>query len=524
MLTNVVKKNAYFDSVTLMAISKKISDLEGVDKVAVMMATENNKEILKNGGLLAETGQQATPGDLLIAFCCKDEFLVPKIVEQVEKALTVSVQAAGNGEGSCRPVRTLAAALGKMPDANLAIISVPGEYAAREALKALDNGLNVFLFSDNVAIADELMLKQKARDKSLLMMGPDCGTAYLNGVALGFANAAATGDIGIVAASGTGLQEVVCLISKNGGGISQAIGTGGRDLKAEIGGLTMLQGIELLAADKQTRVLVLISKPPAAEVEKKIMAALVQVKKPVITCFLGGERYTDKNVHIHFAQTLEETANMAFALSQGGNMARSLNEECLELKEIAGFETDKFNEQQKYVRGLFSGGTLCYETLLIFQRLGGEAYSNVALKPEFKLSGSLKSKGHNFIDLGDDEFTRGRPHPMIDPTLRTERLLAECADPSTAVILLDVVLGYGSHIDPAGELVNVINDAKEKAARENRHLCFIASVCGTHGDPQDYNGQVSKLEKAGVVVMSSNAEAARLASRIAQNLAKKGGR
>jgi FdrA protein len=244
----------------------------------------------------------------------------------------------------------------------------------------------------------------------------------------------------------------------------------------------------------------------------------------VVICFLGGERYTSDNPYIQFAQTLEETAIMALALSRGEDPARSLNEESLELKEIAGFETEKLKPEQKYVRGLFSGGTLCYETLLIFERLVGQAYSNIALKPEFKLSGAKGTNGHTLIDLGDDEYTRGRPHPMIDLNLRKEKILAEGADPSTAVVLLDVVLGYGSHKDPAGQLAEVIEKARVEAAKGDRHLCFIASVCGTQGDPQGYSQQVAKLEKAGVIVMCSNAEASRLAARIARQLAEKGGR
>lgn len=524
MLKNVIKQNTYFDSVTLMAISQKISALKGIKKVSVMMATDNNKEILEGGGLLDEEGRQATPGDLIIAFHCGDESQASEILAQVEQALKESTLTVKSENRSRERARTLAAALSKMPDANLAVISVPGEYAAREALKALNHGLNVFLFSDNVALADEQMLKTRAREKGLLLMGPDCGTAYLNGTALGFANVVGNGKIGLVAASGTGLQEVVCLIAKNGGGITHAIGTGGRDLKAEIGGITMLQGIELLGADKDTEVLVLISKPPAPQVEDRIMAALAHVKKPVVICFLGGERYTSDNPYIQFAQTLEETAIMALALSRGEDPARRLNEESLELKEIAGFETEKLKPEQKYVRGLFSGGTLCYETLLIFERIVGQVYSNIALKPEFKLSGAQGARGHILLDLGDDEYTRGRPHPMIDLTMRKEKILAEGADPSTAVVLLDVVLGYGSHSDPAGQLAEAINKAREEAAKEDRHLCFIASVCGTHRDPQGYSEQVAKLEKAGVIVMCSNAEASRLAARIARQLAEKGGR
>jgi len=525
LLKNVIKANTYFDSVTLMAISGKISALKGVDKVSVMMATENNKEILQSGRLLTEAGKQATASDLIIAFSCEDESLVPGIVEQVEKALAESAQSVTRQEkGSGPQLRSLESALRKMPDANLAFISVPGEYAAREALKAINNGLDVFLFSDNVSIENELLLKEKARSKGLRVMGPDCGTAYLNGIALGFANVVPRGDIGLVAASGTGLQEVVCQIARRGGGISHAIGTGGRDLKEDIGGITMLQGIDLLAGDPQTKVLVLISKPPSPQVEKTITEVLDRIGKPVVICFLGGESYTHRNNYIHFAHTLEEAAVMALALAGGGNPARGVNEECLEMREIAAYERDSFAPGQKYVRGLFSGGTLCYEALLIFERLVGSVQSNIALKPEFRLKDPASSLGHTFIDLGDDEFTRGRAHPMIDHSLRKERILQEAADPEVAVIILDNVLGYGSHPDPAGEAVPIIKEASARTAGEGRHLCFIASVCGTPGDPQGYRDQVNKLEQAGVIVMSSNAEAARLAARIAQNIAEKGGR
>lgn len=520
MLKNIIKVNTYYDSVTLMAISQKISVLDGVEKVSVMMATDNNKDILEEGGLLTEAGHEATPGDLIIAFSCQEESQVSDIVERVELALGANGQTVKKGKGLDQPIRTIGGALNQMPDANLAFISVPGEYATGEVLKALNSGLDVFLFSDNVSLSDELFLKKEAQPKGLLVMGPDCGTAYLNGVALGFANVVPKGDIGLVAASGTGLQEVTCLIAKNGGGISQAIGTGGRDLKEAIGGITMLQGIELLAEDSHTKVLVLISKPPAPQVEEKIMAALEDIGKPIVICFLGGEKYMDRNNNIYSAQTLEEAANMALALARGEDLFRSLHEECLEIKEIAAFETDKFSPEQKYIRGLFSGGTLCYEALLIFNRLIGDAYSNLAYKPEFKLTGTSPSVEHTFIDLGDDEFTRGRPHPMIDPSQRKERILLEAVDPGTAVILLDIVLGYGANADPAGELVPVINEARAYAASNNRHLCFFASVCGTQGDSQGYNEQIKKLEKAGVVVMSSNAEAARLAVRIAHNLAR----
>src|SRR4030095_10708603 len=146
------------------------------------------------------------------------------------------------------PLSSIALGLERAEDADIALISVPGDYAAAEALKALAQGLNVMLFFDNVAIADERAIKLYARARTLLVMGPDCGTAIVNGVPLGFANVVRRGDIGLVAASGTGLQEVTCRIHNLGGGISQAIGTGGRDLKDAGGGMPVLQGAAARAA------------------------------------------------------------------------------------------------------------------------------------------------------------------------------------------------------------------------------------------------------------------------------------
>src|SRR5690606_14776291 len=125
----------------------------------------------------------------------------------------------------------------------------PGVYAAFEAFRALENNLNVMMFSDNVTVEDEIKLKDLAVKKDLLMMGPDCGTAIINGVGLCFANKIKRGPIGLVAASGTGLQEVTVLIDQFGGGISQAIGVGGRDLSKDVMGRMTLHAINALNAD-----------------------------------------------------------------------------------------------------------------------------------------------------------------------------------------------------------------------------------------------------------------------------------
>ncbi|MFZ5943062.1 MAG: acyl-CoA synthetase FdrA [Bacillota bacterium] len=522
MLINIVKQNTYYDSVTLMSVTQKVSVLEDVLDAAVMMATDHNKEILRHAELLNTEGEKASSSDMLICIKCTDEKCLEKALEEIDKALNKS---SSDGEQQKVPIRSLTKALEKLPEANLAIISVPGEYAAREAHKALDNGLNVFLFSDNVSLEEEIELKEKAVLKELLVMGPDCGTAYINGKGIGFANVVRSGDIGIVAASGTGLQEVASLISEKGGGISHAIGTGGRDLKEAVGGRTMLQGIKMLTEDDKTKVIVLISKPPSPLVEKNIFETISSVKKPVVICFLGGSIINAGNNETYFAHTLEETAALALAVSKGRvNIEKSLNEECFELREIANVESEKYAVNQKYVRGLFSGGTLCYEALLIFQNFIGDVYSNVPIKPHLKLGAADKSREHAFIDLGDDEFTEGRPHPMIDPSLRAEKILTEVRDPETAVILLDVLLGYGSHCDPAGALVPKIKEAQAMANQEQKHISFIASLCGTQNDPQGYEKQLRKLEGAGVIVMDSNAQAARLAVEIVQNLTNKGGR
>jgi FdrA protein len=193
------------------------------------------------------------------------------------------------------PLASLEMAVEQQAALNLALISVLGDYAAAEAIKALRPGLSVMLFSDNVSLAHEREIKTLAREKNLLVMGPDCGTAIINGMPLGFANVVRRGAIGVVAASGTGLQEVTCCIDQLGAGISQALGTGGHDLHESIGGISMLYGLDALSADPDTRVIVLISKPPAPAVAEKILARARAAGKPVVVNFLGA-RPEDMNV------------------------------------------------------------------------------------------------------------------------------------------------------------------------------------------------------------------------------------
>ncbi len=498
-----VFRNLYRDSVSLMQLSAKIGARAGVRQASAVMATAGNLDLLRAAGLVAAAVAPA-PNDLLVALEGEDEAALSDALAAAEAELT-RAPAPRTGGPRRLPPKSLEMALAAAPGANLALISTPGDYAAAEAMKALRLGLNVMLFSDNVAVDDEIRLKRYAREQDLMVMGPDCGTAILNGVPLGFANVVRRGAIGAVAASGTGLQQVTCLIDRWGQGISQAIGTGGHDLSAKVGGITMLQGLDALAADPGTRVVVLISKPPDPEIATRVLAAAEAAGKPIVVNFLGADPSTVRRPNVHPVRTLEDAASLAVALA-GGRRPEPAS---------AAAEIPPLAPGQRYVRGLYSGGTFCYEALLLLSEALGRVASNTPLEPGSALTDVWRSEGHTAIDLGDDVFTRGRPHPMIDQTLRIERLQKEAADPEVAVILLDVVLGHGAHPDPAAELGPAIRSARAAAKRAGREVAFVGSVCGTAADPQDLGRQEAALREAGVVLAESNAQAVRLAARIA---------
>jgi succinyl-CoA synthetase alpha subunit len=401
--------------------------------------------------------------------------------------------------------RSLAMAAARRPEANLALVSVPGPFAAAEALKALRLGLNVMVFSDNVDVADEVMLKAEARERGLLVMGPDCGTAIVDGVPLGFANAVRRGDIGAIGASGTGLQQVTCLIDRAGKGVSQAIGAGGRDLSTEVGGATTLRAIGLLGADPESRVIVMVSKPPAPRVAERVLQAARSTGKAVVACFLGGRADQIEREGVTAAETLEDAAATAVALSDGKTPRRS----AVALPE----GLPRPGRGRTYLRGLMSGGTFCYEALAILGERIGPVRSNAPIDKSRRLADPWRSAGHAIVDLGDDLFTRGRPHPMIDQRLRCERLVREAGDPETAVILFDVVLGHGAHPDPASELAHAVRAAREASGDG---VVFVASVCGTEADPQRLSCQEATLRAAGVVLAGSNAAAVRIAAGLAE--------
>jgi len=504
-----IVSNVYRDSVSLMQLSAALSKLPGIEEASAIMATPANLELLEAAGLLDGSTMAASPNDLLIALRGKSAAALEAALASALTALEKPVAAAASGASPSTRPRSLQMGLAAQPNSNLALISVPGEYAAAEAMKALHLGLNVMLFSDNVSLADELALKRYARAHDLLVMGPDCGTAIVDGIPLGFANAVRRGAVGVIGASGTGTQQVTCLVHRQGAGISHAIGTGGHDLHRDVGGITMLQGLSALAKDRDTKVIVLISKPPSPEVTKEVLAAARKARKPVVVNFIGAS-INDKTVHS--ARTLEDAANAAVALAHG---RRPPGPAALRLKP----PRLKMNPKQRFVRGLFSGGTFCYEASALLGEVLGDVWSNAPVDPLRKMKDVWKSQGHSLIDLGDDVFTRGRPHPMIDHRLRNERLLQEAADPEVAVILLDVVLGYGAHVDPAAEMLPTLRKAQDAARKKGRTLAIIASVCGTDEDPQGLPRQEVALREAGVLLAASNAEAAMLATAIARRLA-----
>lgn len=487
---NEIRKGFYLDSVALMRLSREIAGMPGIAEAALMMATPANKAILANAGLLQNGEITAQGNDLVLAIRAESEAAARDALDEAVRSLEKPAARAGEAE-AWRP-RSLAAAVKAMPDANLALVSVPGDFAAAEAMKALRRGLNVMMFSDNVPLQDELALKRQAREAGLLMMGPDCGTAIIGGAPLAFANRVEPGDVGIIGASGTGTQEISCLLSEGGRGISHAIGVGGRDLKKEIGAITTLMAIDLFDADEATKHVVLVSKPPHPDVAAKVVERIARSPKPYTVCFIGADS-ADLPANAAFARTLEAAAEAvlgAGAIGAGWDLA----------EQARAHRSGRTGR----VEGLYSGGTLCAEAQVVLAA-GGRAVASNAAIPGVDDIAALRPGADRVLDLGADEYTRGRPHPMIDPSVRDEALRQALRDADVGVILVDLVIGYGAHADPAGHLAAIL------AERPANGPVLVGSVTGTEIDPQIRSVQAARLAEAGVVVAPSNAKAAALA-------------
>jgi FdrA protein len=474
-----------------MQVSRSVTDVAGVQAALVAMATPLNLDLLAQ--LAFDAPADAEPNDLLIAIRAGDEDTIERAMLELERCLLAM---AGGGRpagdlGAAPPPKTVSSASRRV-EANLALISVPGRYAFAEAVDALEAGLSVMVFSDNVPVWHEVALKQAAAERGLLVMGPDCGTAVIGGVGLGFANALRRGRVGIVAAAGTGAQQLSCLLDHAGVGVSHLIGVGGRDLSDAVGGRSTLTALGALDADPATELIVVVSKPPAAEVARTVRQAAGQLSTPAVFALLGLGQPDLTAVAGHVISRLGGQAGGWFECLSGSRPAPGA------------------------LRGLFAGGTLCDEAMIIAADALGPVRSNIPLRPEWELPDDLRGTGHVMIDFGDDRLTEGRPHPMIDPSLRLQRLAAEARDPECSVVLLDVILGYGADEDPAATLAPAIAEAREVARQAARDLAVVISLCGTRADPQGFDRQAGLLHEAGASVYLSNAAAARRAVALAQ--------
>ncbi|MGH1831567.1 acyl-CoA synthetase FdrA [Enterococcus gilvus] len=493
MLHTVILKNNYQDSINLMLLTNRINDLETVTMSQIMMGTNANKDILNNTNLLTEEANAASPNDLMIVVESDQASIMDQVLPEVEQFL--SDLSSKGSEEQAQVATTWQEALDAMPDANMALFSIPGEYGAAEMETALKKGLHVFSFTDNIPVEEEVRLKQLAHERGLLMMGPDCGTGILSSIPIAFTNVVAPGNIGVVGASGTGIQEVTTIIDRLGNGVVHAIGTGGRDLSDKVGAVTVKDAIVALENHEPTDVICVISKPPAKEVRDEVVQLLQSITKPVVAIFLG-EKPGAHEGKVYLAHTLEETAKIAVDLANNASVKANYFE--------AVTPPERTVPEGKVIKGLYSGGTLAAEAgMLISEALGLEGL----VKEEGYI---LKSQGYDIIDLGDDIYTQGKPHPMIDPEVRVKKIKEYAQDASTGILLVDIVLGYGAHEDMVGALLPAIKDAQEL----NPELQVVATVVGTDKDPQNYQEAVQRLQEQHVLVAESNAKAVQLALRL----------
>lgn len=479
-----LRPGAYADSVALLQVSKDVAAVDGVLAAQVAMATELNLEVISSMGF---TVPEASANDMVVALRLEADEHLTAALAAVDAALEATRrQPAGGSADVTAPARTTGSAL-QRSRAGMAVISVPGASATVEAMDAIDVGQDVMIFSDNVPVHEEIALKKAAVERGALVMGPDCGTAVVNGIGLGFANTVRPGPVGIVAASGTGCQQLLALLDHAGVGITAALGVGGRDLSSEVGGLSTKQAMRRLDEDAATELIVVVSKPPADEVSQALREYAATLSTPVQFALLGQGQ-----------PDLTESAESVIT-----TVGRPVPEWPVWGEQSAS--------EPGQLRGLFAGGTLCDEAMLLAEAELGKVWSNIPLDPSHRLDSSLEADGTVMIDFGSDEMTQGRPHPMIDPTIRLDHLAKVSRNPAVRVVLMDVVLGHGADADPAGTLAPAIREAHSTAQQDGRKLAVVIACVGTSGDAQGLTAQAQSLADAGAEVHLSNARAVRRA-------------
>ncbi|MDA1127692.1 MAG: acyl-CoA synthetase FdrA [Chloroflexi bacterium] len=499
-------QNRYFDSVFLMRVSKRLSGQPGIEQAALVMGTPRNIQILAQAGYDGIDALGASSNDLVVSLRADSVEDARTLLDSLDQWLVRD-----SSRPTAQTVRSLDQALTQQPASNLAVISVPGEFATREARQALERGLNVFLFSDHVSIEDELSLKRLASQNGLLLMGPDCGTAILSGIGLGFSNEVRRGHIGVIGASGTGTQEATSLAHRWGSGISHAIGVGGRDLSDGIGAISTFQAMDALEKDPKTSVILLVSKPPGTATQVQVNERLADCSKPVVTCYLGSKDEASPDLkNVTTTHNLDEAVTAAIRLAGG---IRVDEDNAASLESIQR-ERGKLRASQAFVRGVFAGGTLCYQAQQVLRDAGLPVHSNEPLEKGMELPDSSLSLGHTLVDMGADEYTEGKPHPMVDSTQRVQRILSEAEDPQVAVILLDCILGHVAADNPGGDIAPAISEAKRTARQRGDHLIVVVSICGTDLDQQGLDAQIDLLEEAGAIVFTSGLQAARFAAQL----------
>lgn len=485
-----IRRGEYHDSVTLMQVSQRVRTAPGVQDALIGMGTDLNLGLMRDTGF--DVPAEAGPNDLVVALRGEDDEAVAAGQEMLTTVLA-ELRERSRTSGSTTEVAARTIGNGaRRSGAGIALISTPGQYAALDALDAVNAGLSVMLFSDNVSVEQEIALKDAAAAQDVLVMGPDCGTAAVNGALLGFANVVRPGRFGMVAASGTGAQQVMTLLDQAGEGISHCLGVGGRDLSAQVGGRSATQALRALAADEATEHVVIVSKPAAEEVVARLEQLADELGVAVSWATLGRGR---PDLTAATEQTLRDA---------GANVPQEWPSWGVEGSTSA-------QTSGGHLRGLFCGGTLADEAMILAEAELGPITSNIPLEGATKVSGHDIPAGHVVIDFGEDEMTQGRAHPMIDPSLRLEAIREQGRDASCGVLLLDLVLGHGSHTDPAGELAAAIQDARSAAAADGRDLPVVVTLVGAEADPQGLDRCARALTAAGAQVYASNAQATRAA-------------